>query len=79
MSKTVPLLTKEIDNLKKINNSWERTDSLRKVQLKIYNDIIKDRDNSIDKLNRSIKVKNNIITYGAAGSCIVILLCLLLK
>lgn len=79
MLNTIPLLNKEIDNLKKINSSWERTDSLRKVQLKIYDDIIKDRNNSIEELTHSIKVRNNVITYGTIGSCIAILLCLLLK
>lgn len=79
LTETVPLLNKEIYNLKEINKSWERTDSLRKLQLTYYDNTIKDKNRSIEDLNKALKKKQNIIKYGSAGSCILIILCLLLK
>lgn len=79
LSKTVPLLKSKITNLELINKSWEKTDSVRRVQLLYYGNIIEDKNRSIEGLNKSLKKKQNIIKYGAAGSCVLILLCLLLK
>lgn len=79
LSKTVPLLKSQITNLELINKSWEKTDSVRRVQLLYYGNIIEDKNRSIEGLNKSLKKKQNIIKYGAAGSCVLILLCLLLK
>lgn len=79
LSKTVPLLKSQITNLELINKSWEKTDSVRRVQLLYYGNIIEDKNRSIEGLNKSLKRKQNIIKYGAAGSCVLILLCLLLK
>lgn len=79
LTETVPLLNKEIDNLKLINKSWEKTDSLRKMQLTYYDNVIEDKNRSIENLNKTLKRKQNIIKYGTAGSCILIVLCLLLK
>ena len=75
---TVPLLKTEIANLELINKSWEKTDSVRKIQLKYYGNIIEDQNKSIEALNKSLKTKQTVIKYGIAGSCILIL-CLLLK
>ena len=79
LSKTVPLLKRQITNLELINKSWEKTDSVRRVQLLYYGNIIEDKNRSIEGLNKSLKKEQNIIKYGAAGSCVLILLCLLLK
>ena len=79
LSKTVPLLKSQITNLELINKSWEKTDSVRRVQLLYYGNIIEDKNRSIEGLNKSLKKKQNIIKYGTAGSCVLILLCLLLK
>ena len=79
LSKTVPLLKSQITNLELINKSWEKTDSVRRVQLLYYGNIIEDKNRSIEGLNKSLKKEQNIIKYGAAGSCVLILLCLLLK
>lgn len=54
-------------------------DSVRRVQLLYYGNIIEDKNRSIEGLNKSLKKKQNVIKYGAAGSCVLILLCLLLK
>ena len=48
-------------------------------QLLYYGNIIEDKNRSIEGLNKSLKKKQNVIKYGAAGSCVLILLCLLLK
>jgi len=79
LTETVPLLNKEINNLQLINESWEKTDSLRRLQLTYYDDIIEDKNRSIENLNKSLKKKQNIIKYGSAGSCVLLILCLLLK
>ena len=50
-----------------------------RVQLLYYGNIIEDKNRSIEGLNKSLKKKQNVIKYGAAGSCVLILLCLLLK
>ena len=79
LSETIPLLNEEIVNLKLINRSLERTDSIKKLQLTYYGDVIKDKNKSIEDLTRSIKRKQKVVQYGAAGSCVLIVLCLLLK
>lgn len=79
LTETVPLLNKEINNLQLINKSWEKTDSLRRLQLTYYDDIIEDKNRSIESLNKSLKKKQNIIKYGSVGSCVLLILCLLLK
>lgn len=79
LSKTVPLLNSKINNLELINKSWERTDSINNILLLQYKDTIEYKNKSINNLNKSLKVKDKIITYGASGSLIAILLCLLLK
>ena len=79
LSETVPLLKSKITNLELINKSWEKTDSIHRVQLLYYGNIIEDKNRSIEGLNKSLKKKQNIIKYGTAGSCVLILLCLLLK
>ena len=78
-SETIPLLNKEISNLKLINKSWEKTDSLRKLQLTCYGNLLQDKDKSIENMTESIKRKQKVIKYGAAGSCVLIVLCLLLR
>lgn len=72
LSETVPLLKNQITNLELINKSWEKTDSINRI-------IIKSKNESIEDLNKSLKKKQNVIKYGTAGSCILILLCLLIK
>ncbi len=76
---TVPLLNNQISNLELINKSWERTDSIRKTQLTNYSKILRDKERSIEDLNKSLKRKQNVIKYGTVSSCVLILLCLLVK
>ena len=57
LSETVPLLKSQITNLELINKSWEKTDSVRRVQLLYYGNIIEDKNRSIEGLNKSLKKK----------------------
>ena len=78
-SEEIPLLNQQISNLEQINKSWEQTDSVRQSQLIYYNQVIEDKNKSIEGLNKSLKKKNNIINYGGSISVLTIVLCLLLK
>ena len=78
-SNLVPLLRQENSNLILINESWEHTDSIRKIQLLYCHQEIEKRNNSIDNLSKSLNKKQNIIEYGACASVITIILCLFLK
>lgn len=78
-SEQIPLLEQQIINLKKIDDSWKRTDSIRKSQIYYYNQVIEDKNKSIEDLNKSLKKRNKVIKYGTAVSVISIVLCLLLK
>lgn len=78
-SQQIPLLEQQISNFETINNSWIRTDSIRKLQLYQSNQIIETQNRSIENLNKSLKCNKNVIKYGGAVSVITIILCLLLK
>lgn len=78
-SQVVPLLRQENANLQLINKSWERTDSLRTVQLYNQNQIIQQQDAHINQVEKSLKVSQ--ITSGTVigVGVIAIILCLCLK
>lgn len=78
LKETVPLLQEQIANLELINKSWRNTDSIRRIQLLNYENIIKDKDRSIEGLNRSLKNKKTIIKGGIISSCVLII-CLIVK
>lgn len=78
-SELVPLLENKIDNLNLINKNWEKQDSLNKLQLTRYTDIVLDQTIKIDNLNKSIKIRNKIIKYGAIGTVTLILSWLIQK
>lgn len=78
-SKQLPLLEKQIVNLNNINNSWVRTDSVRKSQISQYSLMIEDQNKSIENLKKSINIKKKVITYGAAAAVVTVVLCLVLK
>lgn len=78
-SKQVPLLQQQITNLEQVNESWKQTDSIRKSQLLYSNQVIEDKNKSIEGLNKSLKRKQNLIKYGGTASVLTIILCLLLK
>ena len=78
-SEQIPLLNQQITNLEQINESWKQTDSIRKSQLLYSNQVIEDKNKSIEGLNKSLKRKDSIIKYGGTASVLTIILCLLLK
>ena len=76
-TKEVPLLNKKIETLEKINKSWLHTDSIRRINEKQYNAIIKKDSIKITQLQSSHK-KYKIVTK-ISIILNIILACLLVK
>jgi hypothetical protein len=74
-SELVPLLEKENSNLLTINHTWERTDSINRVQLKQQKQIISEQCYNIDHLKKSVRTSSIV----AGTSIVITVLCLLLK
>lgn len=75
-SEQIPLLNKQIANLQLINDSWARTDS---IKVNKYTSIIQNQNKSIDRLNKKLKRKQEVIKYGGTIGAVTIILCLLIK
>lgn len=76
-TKEVPLLNKKIETLEKINKSWLHTDSIRRINEKQYNTIIKKDSIKITQLQSSRK-KYKVVTK-VSIILNIILACLLVK
>lgn len=76
-TKEVPLLNKKIETLEKINKSWLHTDSIRRINEKQYNAIIKKDSIKITQLQSSHK-KYKVVTK-ISIIVNIILVCLLVK
>ncbi len=76
-TKEVPLLNKKIETLEKINKSWLHTDSIRRINEKQYNTIIKKDSIRITQLQSSHK-KYKVVTK-ISIILNIILACLLVK
>ena len=76
-TKEVPLLNKKIETLEKINKSWLHTDSIRRINEKQYNAIIKKDSIRITQLQSSHK-KYKVVTK-ISIIVNIILACLLVK
>jgi hypothetical protein len=74
-SRLVPLIQQENTNLQLINKTWERTDSIKTSQINQQYKMIEKQNENIDKLKKSIKVRNTV----TGVSLITALLCLLLN
>ena len=74
-SRLVPLIQQENTNLQTINKTWERTDSIKTSQISQQYKMIERQNENIDKLKKSIKVRNTV----TGVSLITALLCLLLN
>lgn len=74
-SRLVPLIRQENTNLQIINKTWERTDSIKTSQINQQYKMIERQNETIDKLKKSIKVRNTV----TGVSLITALLCLLLN
>lgn len=75
----IPLLQQENQNLRIVNQSWERTDSLRRCQISQRNQIIAQQSSELDKMEKSMNA--TLITTGSitGAAVIVTILCLCLK
>lgn len=76
-TKEVPLLNKKIEALEEINKSWLHTDSIRRINEKQYNAIIKKDSIKITQLQSSHK-KYKVVTK-ISIILNIILACLLVK
>lgn len=76
-TKEVPLLNKKIETLEEINKSWLHTDSIRRINEKQYNAIIKKDSIKITQLQSSHK-KYKVVTK-ISIIVNIILVCLLVK
>ena len=76
-TKEVPLLNKKIKTLEKINKSWLHADSIRRINEKQYNTIIKKDSIKITQLQSSRK-KYKVVTK-ISIILNIILACLLVK
>ena len=74
-SRLVPLIQQENTNLQIINKTWERADSIKTSQINQQYKMIEKQNENIDKLKKSIKVRNTV----TGVSLITALLCLLLN
>lgn len=74
-SRLVPLIQQENANLQIINKTWERTDSIKTSQINQQYKMIEKQNENIDKLKKSIKVRNAV----TGSSLITVVLCLLLN
>ena len=74
-SRLVPLIQQENANLQIINKTWERTDSIKTSQINQQYKMIEKQNENIDKLKKSIKVRNTV----TGVSLITVVLCLLLN
>ena len=76
-TKEVPLLNKKIETLEEINKSWLHTDSIRRINEKQYNAIIKKDSIKITQL-QSLHKKYKVVTK-ISIIVNIILACLLVK
>lgn len=74
-SELIPLLQLENSNLRTINDTWIRTDSIKNMQIYNQNQTISEQCKNMDKLKKSIKVRNSVIGI----SILTAVLCLILK
>lgn len=76
-TKEVPLLNKKIETLEEINKSWLHTDSIRRINEKQYNAIIKKDSIKITQLQSSHKRYKVVTKISIILN--IILACLLVK
>lgn len=75
----VPLLQQENTNLRTINQTWERTDSIRRYQIQRQNQIISQQELDLNKMEKSL---NQTLVIGGSitgAAVIVTILCLCLN
>lgn len=78
-TKLIPLLKQENINLQIINNTWQRTDSLKTLQMYRQNQIMTQQEESMKQLQKRLHTSKTITGTAVGVSIIAIVLCLLLK
>ena len=78
-SQVVPLLRQENYNLQLINESWERTDSIKTAQLYNKNYIIDQQTVQIETLKKDLNTSLKVTGTVTGISIAIAVLCLLLK
>ena len=79
LSQVVPLLRQENYNLQLINESWERTDSIKTVQLYNKNYIIDQQTAHIENLQKDLNTSLKVAGTVTGISIAIAVLCILLK
>lgn len=75
----VPLLQQENTNLRAINQTWERTDSIRRYQIQRQNQIISQQELDLNKMEKSLN-QTLIIGGSITGAAVIVtILCLCLN
>lgn len=74
-SQLVPLLQRENFNLRTINQTWVRTDSIKSAQLYQKNQIISEQLIDMDRMRKTIKIGGTV----TGVSVLITVLCLILR
>lgn len=75
----VPLLQQENTNLRTINQTWERTDSIRRYQIQRQNQIISQQELDLNKMEKSLN-QTLVIGGSVTGAAVIVaILCLCLN
>lgn len=75
----VPLLKLENTQLREVNASWAKTDSLKTVQLSRQDQIMMQQAQDMERLEKNLKVSKTVGGTAVGVSIVVTVLCLLLK
>lgn len=75
----VPLLKLENTQLREVNASWAKTDSLKTVQLSRQDQIMMQQAQDMERLKKNLKISETVSVTAVGVSIVVTVLCLLLK
>ena len=75
----IPLLQLENTQLRSVNTSWQKTDSLKTVQLSRQNQMMMQQAQDMERLSKNLKVSQTVAGTAVGVSIVVTILCLLLK
>jgi hypothetical protein len=69
----------ENTQLRSVNTSWQKTDSIKTVQLSKQNQMMMQQAQDIERLKKNLKVSRTVGGTAVGFSIVVTVLCLLLK
>lgn len=79
LSTLCPLLQQENANLRVVNQTWERTDSIRRYQIQRQNQIISQQELDLRKMEKSLN-RTLLIGGSVTGAAIIVtIMCVCLK